>query len=150
DLLLLESNMNIKFLMSSIKVAVADAYLRSYDQNINVIKIVLQDFDKKVQDGMLNYRSYKEKLEALIPSSFEFLYSKKGSIDGIDLIHKDFYEFLNQSVLKLQKDKSNKEAIDSLINEEINSLIKTYKDDITQAEINVEQLSKIVDIRIIN
>lgn len=149
-LLLLESNMNIKFLMSSIKVAVAEAYLRSYDQNINVIKIVLQDFDKKVQDGMLNYRSYKEKLEALIPSSFEFLYSKKGSIDGIDLIHKDFYEFLNQSVLKLQKDKSNKEAIDSLINEEINSLIKTYKDDITQAEINVEQLSKIVDIRIIN
>ncbi len=148
-LMFVESDLNIKYLKGVIKLAVANAYLRSYDQNIETINVVLHDFEQSVQDGLLKYRNHKVNLNAVLPDNFKYFYSKKGESNEADLEYKSFYDYLNQAVEDLKNNQVNKEDVDRLINEKINLLIHEFKNKLQDSKINVAQLSKIVDTNII-
>lgn len=148
-LILFDSQNNLKFLYGSIKVAVANAYLRNYDNKSDTIQVVMSDFDRNVSEALLLDRTKRYKIAKIIPKSFTYSYSKKGEQLDFDLMGRDFYDHLSQRVLSLQRENHSKDQINEIVGNEINNLIIGFKEEIQKAEINFNQLSKVVDPTII-
>lgn len=148
-LMLADNPLNLKFLFATIKVAVANAYLRCYDSSVDTIQVVLDDLEKSVSDCLMNYKIHQEAIQRSIPESFDYFYSKEGEKQNYDLAGKDFYDYLNHKIAVLQDKGMDKAAIDTVLSSEIKELIHSYQQDIRKAELDFDQLSKVVDPAII-
>lgn len=149
-LLISENDLNIKYLIGTVKLAVANAYLRTYDQNLDTIKVLIHDFEKEVSDLLLKYRDHKQNIEKFIPKNFNYFYSKDGTSFNQAKYFKEFYENMNSVISFFHNNEMNKEKTDQYITSEIEKFKETISYYLPNNEVNVEQLSKIVDKRIIN
>lgn len=148
-LMLVENNHNLKYLERSIKVAVATAYLRVYDTKSPTIKLVLEDFDDSIQSAAFRYKKYREKLEGILPKKEELIYNTSSADQSTNHYTQDFYDYLNTRIKSLTQNNVDKDTIDEILTQEINSIISEFKSDIKDEYLNIDQLSKVADKRII-
>ena len=148
-LMLVANNHNLKYLERSIKLAVATAYLRVYDIQTKTIKLVLEDFDDSVQSAAYRYKQHREVLDSILPKENDIIFSNHITQKPLNLYNQDFYDYINSRIQVLSQNNVDKDTIDEMLTQEINTMISKFKLDVKDTYLNTEQLSKVVDKRII-
>nr|WP_286208007.1 PRD domain-containing protein [Clostridium caldaquaticum] len=152
-LLLSDFNYNVKELQLDIKAACANAYVRVVNESEQDICVCVNDFKKQIRKSLLKLKSYNNEIDLLIGNRELIIYDKNIDNQG----HHDSYSIFDMySEIKKQYDELsnlgiNDRGIKNVINTHIRNLFKKYRyyngfDNLN----NLEQLSKIVDPRIIN
>lgn len=147
-LLLYEPDDNVKGINRDIKVACANAYARNFVEKKEIIKIYLNDFSDRVKDAYLNMRTNKDEVSKLIDEDDIFLYdgeetskkysnySEKGTL----------YNELEKQLDSLSERGIDEKTIQDLLN---NNLVSIIGEDSNYRQISTEQISKLVDKKII-
>ncbi|MBK1812199.1 PRD domain-containing protein [Clostridium sp. YIM B02505] len=151
-LLLSEFNYNVKGLELDIKAACANAYVRVVNESEQPIYVCVNDFKGQIKKSLLNLKGYANEIDALIGKRDSIIYDKNiidpnyydphSTVDMYSEIKKQYDELSNLGITD--------SGIENVMNTHIHNLFKKYRyyngfDDSN----NLEQLSKIVDPRII-
>jgi transcriptional regulatory protein LevR/transcriptional regulator with AAA-type ATPase domain len=151
-LLLSDFSYNVKGLELDMKAACANAYVRVVNESCQNICVCVNDFKNQIKKSLLNLKSYKNEIDILVGNRDSLIYDKNIANQGyydppytVDMyseIKKQYDELSNLGITDT--------GIENVMNTHISNLFKKYRyyngfDDSN----NLEQLSKIVDPRII-
>lgn len=147
-LLLYENEDNVRGLNRDIKVACANAFARNYTEKKESIKLYLNDFPQRVRDGYNNLRINKDEVNNLVDEEEIYLY------DGEET-SKKYSNYSESSTLyediQKQIEVLNERGIDArVIQETLSTSITGLIGESKNRQISTEQISKLVDERIIN
>lgn len=147
-LLLYEPDDNVKGLNRDIKVACANAYARNFVEKKEIIKIYLNDFSNRVKDAYLNMRTNKDDVNSIVDEDDIFIYDGKETSKKYSNYSesKTLYDDLEKQLNALSDRGVDNNTIQDLIS---NSLTNLIGEDINKREISTEQISKLVDKKII-
>ena len=151
-LLLYDCPGNVRQLNMDIKLACANAYVRNYDQNENKVKINLTDFQPEVRKGFLNYKEHASQVEEIIPSDYDYQYAKdRNPQRTYSNFNNDrsLYESIETASKELKGRGLDDSDINAIIATKIKSMFNEYQKSLEAKAVNVEQLSKLVDIKVI-
>lgn len=157
-LLLYECIDNVKQLHTDIKLGCANAYAREFNNEEKKMNLFVSDFSNYVRKGFLEYKKYRNEIERLIPENCEYSFSEFSSDTKEILDHimdysmepVDVYERISKKGEELQKRGISKEDINLIVSFETENMIREYMNSLDVTKINTEQLSKIVDVRLID
>lgn len=144
----------IKELRLEIKSACANAYIRVLDEPEENMRVCLNDFKENVQRGLYLYRNRYAEIDELIGSANFMLY---GSTDAeseggqVPYTADDVYHNIKHQYMELSDRGISNVNIKEVIEAYIGNLTQLMPDwERKSGELNLEQLSKTVDVRIIN
>lgn len=150
-LLLTEFTFNVKELELDIKSACAKAYIRVIDDLEQYISVCLSDFDSCIKKNLLKYKDNAVEIDALIGISDTIFYDKNtGYFDQINMDTTNMYSDIQKQYQELSNRGINHSSIKNVINSHIHNLFKKYSYYAYDDRNNLEQLSKIVDQRVIH
>lgn len=150
-LLLTEFTFNVKELELDIKSACAKAYIRVIDDLEQYISVCLSDFDSCIKKNLLKYKDNAVEIDALIGISDTIFYDKNtGYLDQINMDATNMYSDIQKQYQELSNRGINHSSIKNVINSHIHNLFKKYSYYAYDDRNNLEQLSKIVDQRVIH
>lgn len=151
-LLLADFSYNVKGLNIQIKSACANAYVRVVHEPTQDIEIVIDDFSHQVRSGLLKLKEKAEEIQNLIGVREYIYYDKEeGYQTSFGKNYEgDYYDAIKKQYEELSLLGINDQSIASIMNTHITNLFKSFSyhrsfDDSN----NLEQLSKIVDERVI-
>lgn len=152
-LLLYDFPFNIKELELQIKAACAKAYIRVVEDGKQDINICLSDFDSTIKKALLKLKDHFIDIENLLGKSEVIYYDKnKGYQENYGLDNEyEVYTEIKKQFDELSNRGISHTSVKNVIKTHIQNLFKKYSyynayDD----QINLEQLSKIVDSEIID
>lgn len=149
-LLLTEFSHNIKELEMEIKKASATACVRVIDDPDSSIEISLHDFKPSIQKSLIRLRSYSAEVEAVLGTKKRFIYDcHEGYREFIPDTTNNLYREIHNQYEELTKRGVSPATIQDVINSHIANLFKRYHYYAFDESCDEEQLSKIVDMRII-
>ena len=152
-LLLYECEANCRQLKTDIKIGCANAYLREHKSN-DKFQLFISDFGNHVRKGFLKYKTYREEIEKIIPSNYSYSFSetsmKMSSLDKEKLKGNNIYDELDRKALSLAARGLEENEIDLLLSTEVENMFRRYQNELTREVTNKEQISMLVDKRIIN
>lgn len=150
-LLMNQFELNVKGLGMAIKRACATACVRNMDDPNSNIEVTLYDFDEEIQKNVVRMHNRSEGIGELLGTQSLFIYDYRNSYQQLtDDNTPDLYEQIRNQYSELARRGLNDDKIHTIVASHINSLfqqynyIRSYNDDY-----DIEQLSKIVDERII-
>lgn len=150
-LLMNQYELNVKGLCMAIKRACATACVRCMDDPCSNIEVTLYDFDEDIRRNVVRTHNRSEGLGELLGTQTLFIYDYRNSYQQYtDDKTPDLYEQIRNQYSELLKRGMNEDTIHSIISNHVNSLFqqynyfRSYNDDY-----DIEQLSKIVDERVI-
>jgi len=152
-LLLSDITYNVKGLELEIKAACANAYVRVVNNNNQQIYVCINDFKSEIRKSLLQLKSSDNEIDILIGNREAIIYDKNTSneeyyspnivYDMYSEIRKQYEELVNLGI--------NDKGIENVIRSHIRNLFnkyRYYKGFYNSS--NLEQLSKIVDRRVID
>lgn len=152
-LLLSEYVYNAKELEFEIKAACANAYVRVVNEDEQDICVCVNDFKGQIKKGLLRLKDRFVEVEAIIGARDTIIYDKNTGYQNQLLAKKDIdmYSEIKKQYDELSNLGINDKSIDNVMNTHIQNLFKKYSyfngiDDTN----NLEQLSKIVDPKVIS
>lgn len=152
-LLLSDFTYNIKGLELEIKTACANAYLRVVNEPEQGLCVCVNDFKGEVRKGLLNLKGYDNETYALLGNRDSIIYDKKATILGYDESNygDDMYSEIKKQYDELNNLGINDGSIKDVMNNHISNLFKKYNyySGLNDSN-NLEQLSKIVDKKVID
>ena len=152
-LLLSDFTYNIKGLELEIKTACANAYLRVVNEPEQGLCVCVNDFKGEVRKGLLNLKGYDNETYALFGNRDSIIYDKKATILGYDESNygDDMYSEIKKQYDELNNLGINDGSIKDVMNNHISNLFKKYNyySGLNDSS-NLEQLSKIVDKKVID
>lgn len=140
---------NVKELEFEIKSACANAYVRSVNDLEKVLDVCLSDFKNKIAKNVFRMNEIDPEVAAILASTEKQVYASDFKMDKKDERGVDLYGEIKRQYDELAKRGINKESIQDVINTHIQILFKKYRYEKANKNQDVEQLSKIVDSRII-
>ena len=147
-LLLTEYSRNIKELEMEIKKACATACVRVMDVPNSPIIVDLHDFNSNIQKSLVKMRFRSQDILSLVGSQNCFIYDCNGTFQSNH--HDELYNEMHTQYKELSNRGINAKAIQDVINNHVTNLFKQYNYNHGYDEsYDTEQLSKIVDFRII-
>lgn len=146
-LLLYECDANYHQLKGDIKIGCANAYVREYKSN-DEIQLYVSDFEHHVRKGFLRYRMFRHEITELIPSDSSFLFDGK-TVSVNENIGTNLYEQLNKKASLLNDNGLDEEEINLLLSAEVERSFQQYQKELVRDVTNKEQLSILVDDKII-
>lgn len=147
-LLLTEYSRNIKELEMEIKKACATACVRVMDVPNSPIVVDLHDFNSNIQKSLVKMRFRSQDILSLVGSQNCFIYDCNGTFQSNH--HDELYNEMHMQYKELSNRGINAKAIQDVINNHVTNLFKQYNYNHGYDEsYDTEQLSKIVDFRII-
>lgn len=154
-ILLYRCEHNVKQLKMDIKVGCANAYVREFSSEADVLNVYIHDFQPYVRKGFLFYKTYRDEVEQLIPEDYSYTFSSSNmekiqDSNSIKQGKKDtVYEIIQQKAVELRERGIVEEDISAIISAGIEKDLKKVTDRIAKENINKESLAKIVDQTII-
>ncbi|UUX35408.1 PRD domain-containing protein [Fundicoccus culcitae] len=149
-LLLADFAGNIKALEREITVASAKAYVRVIGQQDKVIKVFVNDFSVNIKQAQIKIKSFYHEVHELIGSNDYIYFDKKQGFVKNDAKDESMYQDIESKYNDLISRGINQQNIESVINTHLQQLFNIYRYEETKSdEKNLEQLSKLVDKRII-
>lgn len=148
-LLLADIDYNIKGLAMEIKSACANAYMRVVNENGQDICVCVNDFKGSIKKGLLNLKYSSLEIASLLGDREAVVYDKQGTIN--EPLNDEMYLEIQRQYNELASLGINAASIEKVMNTHVNNLFKKYRyykgmDSLN----NLEQLSKIVDQRVID
>ena len=152
-LLLSDFTYNIKGLELEIKTACANAYLRVVNEAEQGLFVCVNDFKGEVRKGLLKLKGYDNETYVLLGNRDSIIYDKKANILGYDESNygDDMYSEIKKQYDELNNLGINDSSIKDVMNNHISNLFKKYNyyGGLNDSN-NLEQLSKIVDKKVID
>ncbi len=152
-LMLYDCTYNIRQLRSDIRIGCASGFVRTRNQKNGNTLLAMSDFNDDIRKGFLNYKQQRSELEAVLPEDYTFVFDKKSQIEQVaaNFNTKDsIYQMIDHKVNELKERGLQEEDISVITTTHIQSIIESYQRYLTKQTLNIEQLSKVVDIKIIN
>lgn len=153
---------NIKQLKNDIRLGCANAYLRAFNaEEDEDLLLYLNDFPVCTQRGLLYYKTYRSKLEELIPQGYAYTFSADSMRKenraaepmpefGHPQLRESVYDIIDRKAEELRQRGIGEEDISRIINAELEYDMKQFTSRITQTKVNRESLYKIMDRRIVD
>ena len=154
---------NIKQLKNDIRLGCANAYLRAFHADEKEeLPLYLNDFPSGVQRGLLYYKTYRSKLEELIPQNYAYTFSANSMRKenraaeprvpefGHPQLSDSIYDIIDRKGDELRKRGLGEEDISRIINAELEYDMKQFTNRITKNKVNRESLYKVMDRRIVD
>lgn len=149
-LLLTDFTNNVKELEYEIKSACANAYVRVVSEIDKDIYVCIHDFKSQIKRNLLKLRDHLAPIEQLLGDEEYIFYDKNTGYQRNDflMVGNIYNKIKNQYDELIQRGISEKSTAD-VIHNHIKNLFNNFKPDMIRDTNNREQLSKIVDKRII-
>lgn len=153
-LMALKFSHGIKELRLEIWSACANAYIRVLDEPEKNMRVCLNDFEENVQRGLLLYRNRRTDIDELVGAANFMLYDMHEGL--VDTKSGHIMDDVYDNIKYQYKELSDRGVSDGDIREVIEAYVGTItklvpdRDREEQGELNLESLSKTVDIRVIN
>jgi len=151
-LMLLELTNNVRQLDVSIRIACANAFVRSRKQLDQNILILISDFNDNLRQGFLNYKKYRDEIERIVPEEYNYVFSSQNMVEkniGSQSTRESIYEVIGHKMDELKERGLQDEEIDLLTSTHIQTIFDDYQRYLTKQVMNLGQLSKVVDRKII-
>ena len=152
-LLLYDCASNIFELKSVIKLGCANAYVRERNSTSDVLALYVSDFDHSVRKGFLNYRKHRDEVESIIPSDYSYSFNETSmamsAIDRDKLRYTSAYDEIDRRAREFAERGFNDGEIGVLLSAELEAVFQHNRQEFNTGGINREQLSKLVDKRVI-
>lgn len=152
-LLLSDFTYNVKGLELNIKAACANAYVRVVNELEQDICVCVNDFEGQIKKSLLKLKSCDTEIDVLIGNRESIIYDKNTTNEGYYDSHLvvDMYSEIKRQYDELVNLGISDRGIENVMNTHIRNLFKKYRyyngfDDSN----NLEQLSKIVDKKVID
>ena len=151
-LMLMEYTNNVRQLDVSIRIACANAYVRSRNQLDKNILVLISDFSDNLRQGFLSYKKYRDEIEQIVPEEFNYVF------DGLNMIEKNItyasskqsiYEVIGHKVDELKERGLQDEEIDLLTSTHVQTIFDDYQRYLNKQVMNLGQLSKVVNRKVI-
>lgn len=151
-LLLYECPYNITRLKGDIKLGCANAYVRERSGG-KPLHLYMSDFSNDIRKGFLNYAKYRDEVESIVPAGYAFNFDqdtvamapmdreKLGTATMYDNMDRKFQELVNMGL--------GEEDIGAMMNATVSAIFDQYRRSVLSQVVNREQLSRLVDKRII-
>jgi transcriptional regulatory protein LevR len=153
NLLLYECNFNVKQLRNDIQLGCANAYVREIGQSSTNLNIYIGDFNHYVRKGFLFYKAHREEVERIIPENYNYSFSEenieKTEIIESELKKQSIYDAINSKVSELKDRGIPQKDINLIVSLEMENTFKQYQNQLSKQIVNKEQLSKLVDPKLI-
>ncbi len=152
-LLLADFNYNVKGLELEIKTACANAYLRVVNESSQELCVCVNDFKGEIRKGLLKLKGYDNETYSLLGNRESIMYDKNTMNIGYEDANciGDMYSEIKKQYDELTNLGINNRSIENVMNNHINNLFKKYHYyNGFNASNNLEQLSKIVDEKVID
>ncbi|GKU30367.1 PRD domain-containing protein [Clostridium folliculivorans] len=154
-LLLYQCETNVKQLNRDIQIGCANAYVREFENNKDNISILMSDFPFYVRSGFLNFKRYKSEIKEIISENCNYAFSKIEAT-MISLSEeklnkkKNMYDFIDEKVNELRERGIEEQDINTIISIDVENQFKKYSKKLMNQVVNEEQLSEIVNSRVIS
>ncbi|NCB32850.1 MAG: PRD domain-containing protein [Erysipelotrichia bacterium] len=150
-LLLYACNVNVKQLNSDIKAGCANAYVRTFTSHEKNIRIYLKDFPNYVQKGLLSYKQYQREVDSIVKTNAIYVFDSKSTLQKYTNFRpvSDVYLGIQQRFHELEVQGFQQEDITRIVNAYVDNQFRSYVNTLTKQIINTDQLSKLVDGKII-
>ena len=154
-LLLYQCETNVKQLSRDIQIGCANAYVREFENPKDNIWIHMSDFPFYVRYGFLNLKKYKLEIKEIISENCNYAFSKIEAI-MISLNEeklnkkKNMYDFIDEKVNELRERGIEEQDINTIISIDVENQFKKYSNKLMNQVLDEEQLSEIVDRRVIS
>lgn len=150
-LLLYDCPLNVKQLNHDIKIACANAYVRSYQDASESIIINSYDFEAYVRKGLLNEKKHKDELDVLVGKDNAYIFDKDKIQKKLEHINMqgDMYNDIKNRAHELEQRGIDKQEVATIVNSYLKNVFVEYRNQLSKEVINIEQLQKLVDERVI-
>lgn len=153
-LLLYDCEANCMQLKGDIKIGCANAYVREHNSSADTYQLFMGDFEHYVRKGFLKYKTYREEIEQLIPSDYDYSFSEASmetsAVDRERLTYTNMYEELDRKAVELAARGLEEDDVNLILSTDVETMIQSYQGELTKRVVNKEQLSMLVDKRIIH
>lgn len=148
-LLLTDFTYNVKELRNEVMSACAKGYVRVVNDFDKNIYICMNDLSTKIKKSLLKLKDYASEMDGFFTNQEFILYDRNEGYQNLQI--ESFYQNIETQYKELENRGINQTSIESVINNHIRGIFDKYNYKQNNDEsINLEQLSKIVDKRIIN
>ena len=152
-LLLYDCELNVMQLKADIKIACANAYVREFGKTHDEFMIYIGDFEHHVRKGFLYYKEYRNEVEKIIPDDYSYTFSETTMemcpIDRNKLMDVSMYDIIEKRAMELTSRGLSDNDINIVLSAEIENEFRKYEKSLLHEELNKEQLSKLVDKKVI-
>lgn len=153
NLLLYNCVGNIGQLKSDIQLGCANAFLRCVSKGEKKIEVYSSDFSENVRKGILHLKKYREQIDEIIRDDTKLSFTAKRIETFIESgdynLPNNFYEDIEKRIQELQARGIDDKDINLIMTFDIENYFKKYIHKFDK-DINKEELSKVVDNRIIS
>lgn len=153
-LLLYPCEEQIRQLKNDIKIACANAYVREFQSGRDEIQIAMSDFPYGIRVGLLGYKSRKFDLHDIISENSSYVFSpqtemKRESKECREPECESIYGWIDQKTQELRNRGIAEQDINTIVSIDIEQEFSKYTSRLGKQVVNKEQLSQLVESRII-
>ena len=151
-LMLFDCPYNLRQLEGDIRIACANAFVRNRNNGDSHILVVMSDFTDNIRQGLLNYKKHRDEIERIIPEDFNYVFSKESIIEKSIVTfqsRESIYEVIEQKTNELKDRGLQEDEISLIASSHIQTVFEQYQKYLTKQALNLGQLSKVVDVQII-
>jgi Transcriptional antiterminator len=152
-LLLYPCEKDVKQLRKDIQLGCANAYVREYHTAKNEIAILMSDFPYYIRTGFLNFKNHRSEIKDIISENCKYAFSKEKATLILNQETKNkkksLYDWIDEKANELKDRGIEENDINLILSIDIENEFKQYSRRLSEQIINKEQLSQIVDKRII-
>lgn len=151
-LLLYDCPYNLIRLKGDIKLGCANAYVRERSGG-KPLHLYISDFSNDIRKGFLNYAKYRDEVESIVPAGYAFDFNQDtvamAPMDREKLGTSTMYDDMDRKFQELVSMGLGEEDIGTMMNAAVAALFDQYRRSVLSQVVNREQLSRLVDGRII-
>ncbi len=153
-LLLYDCEANCLQLKGDIKIGCANAYVREHNSSADTYQLFVGDFGHHVRKGFLKYKAHREEIEQLISSDYDYSFSEAhmemSAINREKLTYTNMYDKLEKKAAELTARGLEDDDVNLILSTDVETMFQTYRNELSKQIVNKEQLSMLVDKRIMH
>ncbi|BCJ93934.1 ATPase AAA [Anaerocolumna cellulosilytica] len=153
-LLLYQCENNVKQLKRDIQLSCANAYAREFHIQKKEIMVLMSDFPYYVRTGFLNLKNHRAEIKEVMSEDCSYAFSKeKATLITPNLERngrkKTMYDWIDEKVNELKERGIEEDDINFILSVDIENEFKQYSKRLGEQIVDKEQLSQLVNKRII-
>lgn len=151
-LLLYNCENNLKQLKNDIRQACASAYMRELESKKSEINLLIVDFPGYVRSGLLDYKNRKNEVDIIVHagSNYSFDCNEISVHDSKETDESTIYGWIAEKSNELHERGFSETEINTIVNVGIQNQFEKYNNKLAVDIVNKEQLSRLVDARMMD
>ncbi|HWS41841.1 MAG TPA: PRD domain-containing protein [Pseudoflavonifractor sp.] len=153
SLLLYDCPINLTQLKGDVKLGCANAYVRERGSS-KPLHLYMSDFSGAIRKGFLNYGKLRDEVESIVPAGYTFTFDQDTvemtPMDREKLDDASIYDDMDRRFRELSGMGLEEEDIGAAMNATVSAMFERYRRAVMSQVVNREQLSRLVDERVIN